>query len=645
MMSSTRQRIKATALLLAAVFCVLFGRAAQLTLLEGDELRKLALRQHQTRVPLPPRRGPIVDRNGEPLALTTESAAVYLRPKDLKASPEVLGLVARLLGLSPQVVMAKAASDSPFVWLDRRVPLERWEAVEELGVPGIGSEASRQRLYPKGRLAAQVLGFTNIDGQGMEGVERMLDADLRGVAEALEVERDARGRRADVDGRWRPLSRVGAQVELTIDAPLQEFVEQELEAAVEQWGAKAGTVVVLAPESGEVLAMASVPTYDPNLYGKSTADQRRNRAITDTYEPGSTFKAITAAAVLDAGVVRPTDMIFCERGNYPVGRRVIHDVHPQGLLTFAQVIEKSSNIGSAKVAERLGRERFGEAIRAFGFGRPTGLGLQGEVSGIVRPPEQWGRIDLVTNAFGQGIAVTPIQLTRAFAAIASGGLLMRPRVVRRVTLADGTVKYEGRPEVVGRVMSEETAAALRTILQGVVDHGTGTAAKIEGFAVAGKTGTAQKVDPKTGRYHPRDRISSFVGFVPANDPKLAILVVIDTPRKAVYGGTVAAPSFKRIAEFGLERRGVRPWSIPLPEPSEFEKDPPIQLMASFSDMNGPENGVPSFLGLSMRDALVRAHQFGLSPRIKGEGYVVAQDPPAGAPIGSEVSLEFRADVS
>jgi cell division protein FtsI (penicillin-binding protein 3) len=643
---AVRVRIAATAGLLAAVFAVLIGRAAQLTLIEGPELRRLAVRQHRARVPLPPKRGLIVDRFGEPLAMTRESAAVYVRPTELRAGPETLNAVAHLLGLPPKVVTAKASAAAPFVWLDRNVPLDRWALVEELGIAGIGSESARQRVYPYGPVAGQVLGFVSIDGQGLEGVERKFDADLRGEAVALDVERDARGRRMVLDGEVRPLPRVGARVELTLDAELQRVAEDELARAVREFGAEAGTLILLDPHTGEVLVMATVPRFDPNAFAAATPQHWRNRAITDAYEPGSTFKAILAAAALDAGVVAPTELVDCERGRYPVGRRVIHDHHPQGTLTFTQVIVKSSNIGSAKVAERLGRERLGAAIARFGFGRPTGIDLPGEVAGLVRPVERWGRIHLVTNAFGQGISVTPLQLVRAFAAIANGGLLMRPYLVRRVVAEDGTERYRGEPHVVGRVIPRAVAATVTEILRGVVESGTGTAARIEGVAVAGKTGTAQKVDPRTRRYSARARVSSFVGYLPAEDPRFVMLVVIDTPTRATYGGVVAAPVFRHVGEYALDRRGVRPWTEPA-VPGEPPRPDRLQPVLMGLDEPGidPQRGIPDFTGLGMREALRTAHNAGLAVRIEGSGYVVAQDPPPGAgPLIADVSLQFGSAV-
>lgn len=638
---SHRIRIAATAGIFVAVFCALALRAFQLTVLDGGRLRERADDQHHQSVSTHARRGAIVDRFGEPLALARESVAVYVQPRRLKVPAGGLLRVANLLELEPDVVARSAVRPAPFVWLKRQVEVDRWEALEDLGIRGIGAKPAWQRVYPHGALAGHLIGFTGIDGQGLEGIEQMLDADLQGGVEALDVERDARGRRIAADDGWMPLPRVGARVELTIDSSIQRVTERELERAVDEYGGVAGSAVVMVPETGEILAMANVPRFDPNHFEVASADRWRNRAVTDFYEPGSTFKAILAAAALDAGVVTSDEEIFCENGRYRVGGRVIHDHHAHGDLMFRDVIAQSSNIGCAKVAARIGREEFSTAIRRFGFGRPTGVDLPGEVAGLVRPTAQWKQIDLATASFGQGIAVTPLQLTRFFAAIANGGRLMRPFVIRRVISETGKVEV-GRPRVDAQVMSADTARELTAMLVRVTESGTGRQARVDGFSVAGKTGTAQKVDPETGGYHASKYMSSFIGYVPAEAPELAILVVVDSPRKSTYGGVVAAPVFRKIAEYALARRGKRS-RIALPMNGQAEAvagaiPPPLA--------EEPCDGVPSFLGLGMREALLRATDAGWRVRVEGSGYVVAQEPSAGAELATgEIALRFGSTAS
>lgn len=634
-----RMRIAATAGIFFMLLVIALGRVFQLCVLEGASLRQLASRQQRQRVAVPLERGPIVDRNGDALALTLESAAVYMRPPQLDPTRNPIPRLAKTLNLPLSWVAQKTQSSEPFVWLLRGATTEQADAIAELGLSGVGSEPTQRRLYPRGVLAAQVIGFAGVDSQGLEGVELLYDHDLRGAAESMSVGRDARGRHMITDGAWQPLPRQGARVELTLDASLQQVTETELAAAVAARQARAGIAVVMQPSTGEILALANVPSFDPNQLSSATAERSRNRVITDSYEPGSTFKGILAAAAIEAGVVRPEDRFFCENGHYSVGHRVVHDHEPYGWLTFADVIKHSSNIGAGKVGERLGAERLATAINAFGFGTNTHVDLPGEIPGIVRPRSKWARINVVTTSFGQGISVTPLQLVRAYAAIANGGQLVRPYIVRRIVNADGSVVRENRPEVIGRPISAETARVVTALLRGVVEGGTGTQARIDGIPVAGKTGTAQKVDGKTGGYSARDRMSSFIGFVPADAPRFVILVVIDSPRTATYGGLVAAPVFRRIAEYGVDRLGLRVAAVPLAAPPTENDSVGAQFVRW--TVAASDRGMPSFIGLSMREALVRAARAGWEVRTRGSGFVVAQDPAPGAETAQGRALELQ----
>jgi cell division protein FtsI (penicillin-binding protein 3) len=636
-----RTRIAITAGIFLMLFVVALARVFQLCVLEGASLRNLASRQHRQRIALLPERGSIVDRHGDVLALTVESAAVYVRPAAFDPSEAESAALARTLNLSPKLVAKKLDTHAPFVWLQRGATPEQAEAVAALGVHGVGSEPSRRRIFPRGALASQVVGFANVDSRGLEGVELKYDAALRGAPGSLSMERDARGRHMLTDGTAQPLPPPGARVELTLDATLQQVAEDELNAAVNARHAAAGVAIVMDPATGEILALANAPRFDPNHVQQFTADHWRNRVTADTYEPGSTFKGVLAAAAIEAGVVRPEDRIFCENGRFRIGKRVVHDHEPYGWLTFADVIKHSSNIGAAKVGERLGAAKLSAAIQAFGFGSVTHVDLPGEVPGLVRPVDKWARINLVTTSFGQGISVTPLQLLRAYAAIANGGNLMRPYIVRRIVAPDGSVLHENQPQVVGTPISARTAAIVADLLRGVVDGGTGTQARIDGIAVAGKTGTAQKVDGKTGRYSARDRMSSFVGFFPADAPRFAALVVIDSPRTATYGGIVAAPVFRRIGEYAVDRLGLRVAAAPAPLP---EHPPEKAQLVGWRVADG-KRGMPSFVGLSMRDALMQAARAGWDVHVQGTGFVVDQDPPPGAEAaqqGRRLELRFGA---
>jgi cell division protein FtsI (penicillin-binding protein 3) len=413
-------------------------------------------------------------------------------------------------------------------------------------------------VYPRAPLAAHVLGFAGIDTQGLEGIERQYDVFIRPDGEVLEMERDARGRGMLTAGLEADEDPIGARIELTIDAALQTIAERELAAGVERARAVGGTAIVIDPWTGAVRALANAPSFDPNNVAASDASARRNRAVTDMYEPGSTLKVMLAAAALDQGIVRPGDRIYCENGRYRVGRNLIHDRPEREWLTFREVLWYSSNIGAVKLGEALGAERLHAYLRAFGFAEKTDIELPGEVAGVLRPAQGWRAIDLATASFGQGIAVTPLQLASAFAAVANGGELLQPYVVERVVSPDGGVLVQRRPRTIRRVIRPETSEALRRLLRGVVEMegGTGRLARIPGVPVAGKTGTSQKVDPQTGRYSPTARVASFAGFVPADAPRFVIVVVIDEPTTSRYGGVVAAPVFREIAAAMLGRVGI-----------------------------------------------------------------------------------------
>jgi cell division protein FtsI (penicillin-binding protein 3) len=638
--------------LFAGLFALLAVRAADLTVLRGPALARLAAMQHRQRIELVPHRGPIVDRHGEALALSVDVPSLYIRPREFAGQEARLPALAAAVGMSPKTVRAKIERGQPFVWLKRQATPREAEAVERLGLRGVHAIAEGRRFYPYNSLAAHVLGFVGVDSQGLEGIERRLDRVVRGDPHWLDVDRDARGREIFTGGLKTPPAQ-GGRVELTLDAAIQDATEKELAAGVAAARAAGGAVVVLDPGTGEILALANLPTFNPNRPGdphgaidRRWRDRVRNRAITDPYEPGSTFKAVLAAAAIEERVVTPAEMLNCENGRFPIGRWTIHDAHPHGWLSFAEVIQYSSNIGATKVGERLGRDRYYRYLRTFGFGERTGVELYGESAGILRAPGGWARIDLATHSFGQGVSVTPLQMASAFAAIANHGELMRPHLVGRIVAPDGEVALENRPVVVRRVMSERTSAVVTELLRRVVEEkgGTGSRARMEDFAVAGKTGTAQKVNPNSRGYSSK-RIGSFVGFVPADAPRLVILVLIDEPSTSSYGGVVAAPVFRAIATAALKRLGVEPRGptletatagpAPLPDlvPGALTGDPPSAV--------GDPEGTPSFLGLSLREALTRAQAAGWDVRVTGSGWVARQTPPPGAPLAAERRLALQ----
>jgi cell division protein FtsI (penicillin-binding protein 3) len=634
----------------AALFVLLGLRAVDIAVVRGPALARQAAAQHRQRVELVPHRGPIVDRHGETLALSLGVPSIYVRPRDFAGQEARLGALASALGMPVRDVRAKVASKQPFVWLKRQALPRQAEAVAKLGLRGVDAVAEGRRFYPHNQLAAHVLGFVGVDSQGLEGLERRYDTAIRGVSHALEFDRDARGREMFTRGVQAPPAQ-GSRVELTLDAAIQDATERELDAGVRAAKAVGGAAVVLDPATGEVLALANAPGFNPNQPGKASdrewRHRVRNRAITDPYEPGSTFKAMLAAAAIEEKVVRPAEMFFCENGRHRIGKWTIHDAHPHGWLTFAEVIQYSSNIGVSKVGDRLGRERYHRHLQSFGFGARTGIDLPGESPGIMRPGASWARIDLAVHSFGQGVSVTPLQMAAAFGAIANGGLLMRPYVVRRVVRPTGDVAVENRPVVVRRAVSARTAETVTALLRRVVEEkgGTGSKARLDEFPVAGKTGTAQKVNLQTGGYSSK-RIGSFVGFVPADRPRAVIVVLIDEPGTSSYGGVVAAPVFRAIAGSVLKRLGVDP-TTPATEPALQVASPAPAARKRGRAPSAPPppavdpDATPSFLGLSLREAVSRARAAGWRVEVSGAGYVREQYPPPGSPLATDRRLALR----
>jgi cell division protein FtsI (penicillin-binding protein 3) len=626
-------RLGVAKILFLAMFLVIAGRAFQLQVLQGERLMRLGERQHLKEWIVLPKRGALLDRAGEPLALSMESQSVYARPHRVQDPEQLSQVLARILNLRAADVKQKLISDKPFVWIKRQVSSPEAEKIQALNPTGIGMFYEPNRYYPQNQLAGQLIGFVGRDSEGLEGLELKYNDYIRGEAGSSVTERDALGRRVLVQGVEGLRIPPGSDVHLTLNTSIQHIAEKELEATILKYRAKSGVAIVMEPFTGEVLALANYPAFDPNNYSKQSADQRRNRAVTDSFEPGSTFKTILAAAALEEGVVGKEDLFYCEMGKYPYAGKVIHDTHPHGWLSFAKILQVSSNIGFTKVAQKLKKDRYYRYIEKFGFGQVTGIDVPGEVPGLLRRAESWSAIDLATHAFGQGISATPLQMVTAYAAIANGGFLMRPYVTRRVVSPQGEIVLEIQPHVVRRVISEKTARSLASILKDVTNEGgTGVMANVDGFEVAGKTGTAQKADPVHGGYAAKKRVASFVGFVPANDPRLVALVLIDEPEVNVYGGVVAAPAFRNIAQAALRHLAVAPQQAALIPalPSQ-----PEALGRRVAKPNSPAtvetNGdaAPDFVGLSLREALEKAQTLKLRVRLQGNGYVVKQSPQAG----------------
>ena len=533
------------------LLAIALGRAVWLQAVRGPELAAMALRQHRETVVVPAGRGTIFDRNGEPLAIGRQATTVYANPRQVD-NPRALTLaIGKALDAEPGAVYPLLVDRSRgFVYVARKADPLKAEALEKLGLAGLGFYPEELRTYPQGPVAAQVLGFAGLDNKGLEGLERSLEKVLAGRPGSQTIVKDPFGRALDVVSTRAETP--GGNVRLTIDKQVQANAEEVLQETVRRWGASAASAIVMDPHTGSVLAMAVAPRFNANRFPTTRADRRRNRAVTDTYEPGSTFKLVAIAAALEEGVVSPTTA-FRLPPTLKVADRVIHESHVRGTqrMTVKQIVEYSSNIGTITIAQRLGEGRMASWIDRFGFGRETGIDFPGESPGFALPLEEWSGSTIGTVPIGHGIAVTPIQMARAYAAIANGGVLVRPRLIDRI---DGRpVAGSQRRRIVSRTVSERMLG----MLKGVVVEGTGREAAIPGYTVAGKTGTAAKIDPD-GRYSTSRYVASFIGLVPATKPRLVIMVMVDEPRGNFYGGVVAAPAFREIARFNLQHFEVPP---------------------------------------------------------------------------------------
>ncbi|MGE5711932.1 MAG: peptidoglycan D,D-transpeptidase FtsI family protein [Nitrospira sp.] len=543
-------------ILLLCGFSVILFRLVTLQVLQAADLTARADRQHQKSVTLEGARGTVTDRHGKVLAMNMEVPSIFGVPASLDSPSHTARFLSPVLHIKRDEIERKLRQDKHFVWLARKVEPEQGRRLEQLALDGIGMVMEGRRFYPKGPLLAHVLGFVGMDGLGLEGLERRYETALHGEKRVTILQRDALGRTVFPKGLAEQVPAAGHALTLTVDEVIQYIAEKELEEAVGRAHAKAGTIIVMEPQSGSILALAVSPRFDPNTVAALTPDRWRNRALTDTYEPGSTMKVVVAAAALEEKVMMPGTMVFGENGRMTIANTTIHDHEKLGWMTFSQMIQKSSNIGAAKTGMLLGEQRLYRYLQAFGFGARTEIDLPGEVSGLLKTPREWGRRSLASISMGQEIGVTPLQMVSAMAAIANNGVLMKPYVVSEVRDQKGYSLKEVLPQVKRRVVSPDTARTLTNILEGVVTNGTGTKAAIPGFRVAGKTGTAQKIDPRTGTYSTTQFVGSFVGFVPAEAPRLAIIVVIDEPQGEAWGGTVAAPVFRRVGEQVLTYLGV-----------------------------------------------------------------------------------------
>lgn len=651
------------------------ARLVYLQVSQHDGLATRARLQQQEEIETSPARGDLLDCQGRQLARSVATVSLFLDPAGLKSEDlnRTAITVAQALGLksadlSKQFQEAQA-ENRRFVWIARRLDADLGNTLLAQNLPGLHGRQEPKRYYPNGSLAAHVLGFVGLDGEGLAGLEQSYNSKIMGEHGQLFFEKDATGNPYE---SFEIASKPGQTVVLTLDQSIQYEAEQALQAAVARSHAKSGSVIVLNPRNGEILALANAPTFDPNNVGASASEARRNWALENVYEPGSTFKIVVYSAAIENKLVKPDDRIDCQMGSITVAGRLIHDHHPFGSLTIAEALAKSSNVAAIKLGLRVGDPRMYDYIKRFGFGNRTGIELPGETPGLLRKVERWQPSSIGSIAMGQEVGVTPVQMVAAFGALANDGIRIAPHIVREIRDATGTVVYQSQPES-RRVISPETAVALRGMLEGVTLNGTAKLAQLDGYSAAGKTGTAQKVDPKTRAYSRTKFVGSFVGFAPVNNPQVVIIVVIDEPAGSYHGGTVAAPVFREIAEQILPDLGVMP---------DIEIKSAPQLIAQ-TDMNpesasrvraeqqrraderkatlptvvsngGAEGEVvyasatsgaivmPDLRGRSVRDVARTCAQLGLQIEARGEGKVLKQRPAPGSEVntGQVIYVDF-----
>jgi cell division protein FtsI (penicillin-binding protein 3) len=540
-------RILLLAILIAIGLSAGISRLFYLQAFKNNDLSKIAVRQHQKTVALEPLRGTIYDRKGRVLAVNLDVESVYAVPSEIENTYETARRLSKLLNEDFRVIEKKLKSDKGFVWIARKLDPNISARIKNEDLEGIGFIKESKRFYPKKELFGQLIGFAGLDNTGLSGIEARYDEFLKGEDGFIILERDARGSHIFPSSGYKPPVK-GRDIILTIDEGIQYICERELDKAIQKTHAKSGMIIGMDPKTGEMLAMAVKPSFNPNEFIKYAPEEWRNRIVSDPYEPGSTLKVIVASAALEDKVASPSEPMFFGEDKIDIDGEIIHDtVKEKGRLSFRDVIKRSSNVGAVRIGMRLGKERLYSHLKSFGFGERTDIDISGESKGILRQTREWSKRSIGSVSLGQEIGVTPIQLITAFSAVANNGWMMKPFVVSEIRDGDKIVR-KVYPEIKKRVISAETAAEMTRILTSVVEGGTGERAAIEGYRVAGKTGTAQKIDPKTGLYSDKYFVSSFIGYAPAEDPQIALLVVIDSPEGIAWGGSIAAPVFKSVAE-------------------------------------------------------------------------------------------------
>lgn len=566
----TQRRVRKLTLVLLMAYCALGARLFYLQVIRHPYYKPIA-DQRKVKIPLLARRGMILDRNGKKLAVSVDAYDIYVDPSQVENKAAVAEKLAPVIGWSRERLLGVLNERRLFTYLRRRADADLWKEVKALDIRGVGANPTMKRVCPGGALAAHILGFTNVDGVGMEGLERAYDRVLRGRDGFFEAEIDARRKIIPISRGRRVEPVNGKDIVLTIDGTIQHCLEMELEKSYKAHSAAGASAVVMNPATGEILAMANMPTFNPNSVAESDSGSRRNRAVTDLYEPGSTLKTITACAALNENAITPNDTFSCN-GSMRIGRRTIHcSLHPpfmggHGACNAAKTLRYSCNMAAARIGLKLGRERLNKYEAAFGLYEEPGSGLPGESNGMCMRWQNWPDVTVANIAFGQSIAVTPLQLAKAYCAVANSGLMMRPFIVQEIRGLDGKTEVAFAPRVVRRVISAETASMVSEMLCAVVTGGTGKNARVDGYRVAGKTGSAQKAIEGGGGFAAGKFVASFIGFLPVTDPKVMILVAVDEPKGTHWGATVAAPVFQQVAREAMWRMKVRPDGLPKESP-------------------------------------------------------------------------------
>lgn len=635
--ATMRTRLVVCASLFACWTVAIEARLVYLQVIARADMMVRANRQQLRTIRPPAKRGEILDRNGHVLAYSVDADTIAADPSDVESPDEAATLVCRALdrcdATQREVMAERLRRKGQFVYLARQISPDETRRVKALGLAGLLFYKESRRYYPNKELASHVLGYVGLDNVGLAGLESTFDARIRGHEGKMLVQAD--GARNVMNTREERPATAGDGLELTIDEYLQYIAERELRLGVEENAAAGGTAIIMQPQTGEILALANWPTFNPNAFTGVDAVARRNRAIQDLYEPGSTFKVVTASAAIQEQVIRPEDPVDCAPGQISFGARVIRDDHKYGVLPFIDVIAKSSNIGAIKVGARVGAERLGRYIRRFGFGQALAPDFRGESPGIVWNPARLDPSALASVSMGYQVGVTPLQMAIAVSAVANGGELMEPRVVRAF-IRNGR-REEAPHKVLRRVIDTGTAATLTEIMEAVVERGTARIVQMDGYTIAGKTGTAQKL--VNGRYSKSEYNASFVGFVPSRKPAVTIIVVIDSPHaKGYYGATVSGPVFKRIAEATLRHLGIGPTlNAPPPvlvarhdaEPENLAAQPVRAPIVERPADVAPNGMMPDLRGLGAREAVRVLNQMGMRSQLNGDGFVVTQSPAAG----------------